>query len=425
MTFMFLAASALLALLGMVSAERLGSSVTVPLKRRMFTEESTSGSIETERKKMAFFGEVTVGTPPQRFSVVYDTGSGNFIVPGSGCKSFACRKHARFNELASSTAQPIPCGISNGTAMPAIKIAFGTGSIHGLCMKDKICIGALCAGADFIEATDESDQPFSSFRFDGVMGLARSSLSQKGNFSIMRQLSSGSLLKQPIFSVFLSEQDNENSEVTFGDVVKARMASELFWVPVTGESGYWEVKSEDITLNGHRAGVCQDCRIAVDTGTSMLSGPTKVISQLRVLLNVKSDCSNFKSLPKLGFIVGGRIMSLNPSDYVRNVWDMVCRVSLMNLDVPPPKGPLFILGIPFLEKYYTVYDETNKRVGFAIARHKGQVPEVLLEVDAPHAEAVLPNSTFAEGEQSKQPMKSKPGKSGRFLAVAAVPGGKP
>jgi len=399
------AIGALLLLIGTARAVRLGNAVTVPLSRRVLTEE-TSSSVSEGRKKMAYYGEVTVGSPPQKFVVVYDTGSGNLIVPGSECYSYACRVHARFREDGSKTLRSSVCGIYGGAPSSSVKITFGTGYIRGKCMEDEICVGGLCAGARFIEATDESDHPFSSFRFDGVMGLALSTLSQSKDFSIMRRLSSQHSLKQPIFSVFLSEQEDETSEVTFGDVVKEHMASDLFWVPLTGTSGYWEVRIEDITLNDQRQSVCQDCRVAVDTGTSMLAGPSSIMSKLRSLLDVRSDCSNYKHLPQLGFIIGGRILSLGPSDYVsRTAWN--CHMSLMDLNIPPPMGPLFIFGIPFLQRYYTVYDEPNNRVGFAVAKHKGQVPEVLVEAGAPRVQ-------FAEAELN---VESRTASSDNMVAV--------
>jgi len=349
----------------------------------MLTEE-TSGTASERRPKMAYYGEVTLGTPPQRFVVVYDTGSGNLIVPGSECYSHACHMHKRFKADLSNTSRPSVCGMYNGRPSNRLTIHFGTGHVRGKCMGDEICIGGLCTAAHFIEATEESDNPFSSFRFDGVLGLSLSTLSRSNDFSLMHQLSSRHSFKQPIFSVFLSSQEDETSEITFGDAVEEHMASELFWVPLTGVSGYWEVRIEDITLNGRKQNVCQDCRVAVDTGTSMLAGPSPIMSQLRRLLNVRSDCSNYDQLSKLGFIIGGRILSLNPSDYVsRTQWG--CRLSLMDLDIPPPAGPIFIFGIPFLQRYYTVYDEPNSRVGFAVAQHKGRVPEALVEADVSHS----------------------------------------
>eukprot|EP00419_Tripos_fusus_P034110 CAMPEP_0172780186 /NCGR_PEP_ID=MMETSP1074-20121228/202801_1 /TAXON_ID=2916 /ORGANISM="Ceratium fusus, Strain PA161109" /LENGTH=282 /DNA_ID=CAMNT_0013617159 /DNA_START=1 /DNA_END=849 /DNA_ORIENTATION=- len=276
----------------------------------------------------------------------------------------------------------------------------------------------------------------------------------------MHQLSSRHSLKHPIFSVFFSSQDNETSEITFGDVVKGHMASELFWVPVASKYGYWEVRVDDITLNHRRQSLCQDCRVVVDTGTSMLAGPSSIISPLRRLLNVTGDCSNYQQLPKLGFIIGGRILSLNPSDYVSRS-QYGCSVSLMDLHMPPPAAPKFIFGIPFLERYYTVFDEPNSRIGFAVAQHKGHAPEVLVEAIVPHSQVaqveldvnsqtdVTNNATvtytapnvqlkpqmesqadgsedvlevqtpLAEVEEPEDVMQSKSGRSSGFLAVAA------
>merc|ERR1740130_1034103 len=146
------------------------------------------------------------------------------------------------------------------------------------------------------------------------------------------------------------------------------MASEMFWQPVSRDTGYWQVQIKDITINNQQQSLCAKCQVAVDTGTSQLAGPTDVINDLSSRLDVKHDCSNYKKLPNLGFVVGENIMNLEPREYVDKGPDG-CEVSLMALDVPPPNGPLFIFGDPFLRKYYTSYDMAKKQVGFATARH--------------------------------------------------------
>lgn len=355
------------------------SSVSISLAKRV-----TAGRAG---KKLAYFGRIMVGNPPQEFSVVYDTGSANLIVPGESCSSNACRSHARFNDNLSPSAVHINCdGSTVGTFYEPdeITITFGTGYITGHCVKDKICVGNACSVGDFIMSTDESDTPFSAFSFDGVLGLARESMAQAQSFSLMSRLTEQQTLRQPIFGVFLSDSDIETSEITFGDVKRDHMASELFWVPVTGTSGYWEVRIEDITFNKKPMGLCTDCRVAVDTGTSQLAGPSPLMNKLTRMLKVQSDCSNFGQLPNLGFIIGGKILSLTPKDYVGGSGSERCELGFMNLDVPPPKGPLFVFGIPFLQKFYTVYDFANSRVGFAVAKHEGEQPMELLEVDPPN-----------------------------------------
>lgn len=389
-------------------AAQSSSSVSVPLQRRAVAtaadSAATASGVSRSKagKKMAYFGELTVGEPAQKFTVVFDTGSGNLIVPGKQCTAAACESHAQFDSALSPDSKRVMCDgelAEDGLEPDEITITFGTGHVSGQCMQDAICIGSACTQGMFIASVDESSQPFAFFGFDGILGLALESMAQSYDFSIMNKLRDEQKLKQPLFSVFMSDSDDETSEITFGDIKSEHMDSEVFWVDVTGETGFWEVKIADITFDDERQGLCEDCKVAVDTGTSQLAGPSSLIAEMRQKLDFSSDCTNIASLPRLGFVIGNRTLNLMPSDYIdREIHDNgneFCDIALMSLDVPPPKGPLFIFGIPFLQKFFTVYDLENKRVGFAAAKHKVPTPGLIGIVAERHPAAAAVNASAA------------------------------
>eukprot|EP00428_Durinskia_dybowskii_P005256 CAMPEP_0170285156 /NCGR_PEP_ID=MMETSP0116_2-20130129/42623_1 /TAXON_ID=400756 /ORGANISM="Durinskia baltica, Strain CSIRO CS-38" /LENGTH=455 /DNA_ID=CAMNT_0010536549 /DNA_START=66 /DNA_END=1433 /DNA_ORIENTATION=- len=364
-------------------AANMGMSHSISLKRQLYRSTQTHGRQFRSKRalsrvvhKTAYYGQVEVGTPRQSFTVVFDTGSGNLMLPSTYCRSRACGMHKRFDRKASTTAEDIEADGSpsrKGGPRDQITVTFGTGEISGIFLQDDVCVGSLCTNVRFVGATDETDDPFSSFNFDGVLGLALPQMAQGADFSVMDQLVASKALKSPMFSVFLADGEMEESEITFGDVRQERMASPMFWQPVSRPTGYWQVQIRDIAINNEPQSLCANCQVAVDTGTSQLAGPTDVITDLSRRLNVKSDCSNYDALPSLGFVMGNHVLNLSPQDYVDKGPDG-CEVSLMPLDVPPPNGPLFIFGDPFLRKYYTAYDRRNSQVGFAAAKHQ-DVPE--------------------------------------------------
>jgi len=322
-----------------------------------------------------YFGTISIGSPPQDFLVLFDTGSGNLLVPSTLCDDKSCLKHKRFNSSLSSSLKDI--AFSNKPDTPVgddgdrdvVNLGFGTGKVDGVIMKDKVCIGSICSHVDFVAATDMSDEPWMTAPFDGVLGLGLPKLSENPAFNTFFRISKEKAVKRNIFSVFLGATDAEESEITFGQYKKERMASDLFWVPVSKE-GFWQVKLEDVTIANEKMKLCHgNCSVVVDTGTSLIAGPTEIVNMLIDKLNVSSDCSNFNKLPNIGFVIQGHIMNLSPEDYVDRNGISDCGVSLMTQDVDPSEGPMWILGDPFLRKYYTVYDQEKKQVGFALAAH--------------------------------------------------------
>lgn len=316
--------------------------------------------------KTAYWGTVTVGKPSQEFSVIFDTGSGNLIIPSTDCSADGCRPHAKYDKSKSSSAQAITNSRDEGSA----EITFGTGRISGDFYRDRLCVGdSLCFDANFIAATEETAEPFSETPFDGIMGLGFKDLSMGDGFNIVDDMNDAGQLPQGMFSVYLS--DEGTSEITFGGFRPELLGSEIVWSNVKIQS-YWQVGIDDIALNNKPSGMCEGgCQVAVDTGTSMLAGPTSLVESMQDKIGAKSDCSNFGSLPKLGFIIGETVLNLQPEDYMDKS-DGECSFSLMTLDVPPPKGPLFIFGDPFLRRFVTIYDRSGPRVGFAMAKQPGQ-----------------------------------------------------
>lgn len=334
--------------------------------RRVALSHRAHLDLETQRvHKTAYWGSMSLGTPPQYFKVIFDTGSGNLIVPSSDCTVPGCAPHKKYSRKDSSTASEVTNEKGEGSS----EITFGTGQISGDFIEDQLCIGdSLCIDARFIAADQETTEPFQEIPFDGIMGLGFNDLSMGAGFNIVDDLVAKGTLPDGQFSFYLT--DGGDSEVTFGGYRPEQMASDILWANVKIQS-YWQVAIDDITFNNQPKHLCNGgggCQVAVDTGTSMLAGPSELVDKLSDMVDAKSDCSNYNNLPTIGFQIGDRVLNLKPDDYMDSATND-CSFSLMALDVPPPKGPLFIFGDPFLRRFVTIFDRQNARVGFAVAKH--------------------------------------------------------
>jgi len=69
-------------------------------------------------------------------------------------------------------------------------------------------------------------------------------------------------------------------ELVFGGVDSKHFTGQHTYVNVT-QKGYWQIEMGDLLVDGYSTGFCADgCAAIVDSGTSLLAGPTTIVAQV-------------------------------------------------------------------------------------------------------------------------------------------------
>jgi len=338
-------------------------------------ESSTSGSDVPihDFENAQYYGPVTIGTPPQTFNVVYDTGSSNLWVPSKTCPFYniACQLHSKYDNTKSSSY------VKNSSTFA---IRYGSGSLSGFVSQDTTCLGDVCVpGLLFAEAVKEPGVAFVAAHFDGILGFGfpQISVNQIPPF-FQRAVETGAIAKAE-FAFYLSKDASSSvgGELTLGGTDPKYYTGDFTYTPVT-IPGYWQFAVDSLTVGG--TSVATDLKAIADTGTSLLTGPKAAVQSLIALIpgltavpgtgEYIADCGKISEMPTFSFTIAGKVFELTGADYILQVASAgvtECLLGMEGLDVPAPRGPLWILGDVFLRKYYTVFDYTNARLGFATA----------------------------------------------------------
>ncbi|KAM9320195.1 gastricsin-like [Gastrophryne carolinensis] len=312
-----------------------------------------------------YYGEISIGTPPQNLLVAFDTGSSNLWVASTYCQqSPACGNHQLFNPSQSSTYS------SNNQQF---KMWYGSGSMTGILGYDTVTIqGLSIQNQELGLSVTEPGNFFYNAQFDGIFGMAYQSLSAGDATTAVQGLIQQNLIPQPLFSFYLSGQ---SGELILGGVDTNLYSGQIYWTPVT-EQIYWQVGIEEFSINGQASGWCsQGCQAIVDTGTPLIAVPQNYLGSLFQYIGAQEgqdgayyvNCNNVQNLPTISFTISGTTFSLTPAGYIQQI-NGYCVAGFESTYLPSRNGqPLWILGEVFLRQYYSVYDFGNNQVGFANA----------------------------------------------------------
>ncbi|EPQ15366.1 Renin [Myotis brandtii] len=332
---------------------------------------STAPVVLTNYLDTQYYGEIGIGTPPQTFKVIFDTGSANLWVPSTKCSPLytACEIHSLYDSLESSTYT------ENGTEFT---IQYGSGKVNGFLSQDAVTVGGITVTQTFGEVTELPLLPFMLAKFDGVLGMGFPAQAVAGVTPVFDHILSQRVLKEDVFSVYYSR----NSHLLGGEIVLGGSDPQYYqgnfhYVSIS-KTGSWQIKMKGVSVRSSTLLCEEGCMAVVDTGASYISGPTSSLRLLMETLGAKElskdqyvvSCNQVPSLPDISFHLGGRAYTLTSADYVLQKPysnDDLCTLALHGLDIPPPTGPVWVLGASFIRKFYTEFDRRNNRIGFALA----------------------------------------------------------
>ncbi|XP_016995468.2 lysosomal aspartic protease [Drosophila takahashii] len=328
--------------------------------QQKYTRQYTANGYPVEQlsnfDNFQYYGNISIGTPPQYFLVQFDTGSSNLWVPSSSCLSEACQDHQTYYGSESST------HVANGTAF---SITYGTGSVTGYLSMDYVGFAGLIAkNQTFGEVTTEVGTNFVDAYFDGILGMGFPSLAVDGVTPTFQNMVNQGVVQSPVFSFFLRDNGsvvNYGGELILGGSDPSLYRGGLTYVDVI-QAAYWKFQTDFIKIGSTLISTF-DAAIA-DTGTSLIVAPVAEYTQIAQLFGADSEgtfqCTSLDSYPDLVITINGVDFRIQAKYYIIQE-NYLCSLAIQSIS----GQDFWIMGDVFLGRFYTEFDVGNQRLGFA------------------------------------------------------------
>lgn len=400
-----------------VNTVRRRGSLSRWLRRRLlstsFEKDSRTQTVDLHGGIVGvgeYFSIIEIGGKHIRVQI--DTGSSTLAVPMKGCAS-CINKMNRYSVDESPKAFSISCdspecaadrcttncpvcstrGACCSTIEPLIcgfSLRYADGSAaSGSVLRDEMTWGKLKANVTFGGILKNSPN-FERPEVDGILGMAFKSLAC--NPSCFDPPFDAFVKQGLVHDVFSICMTNTGGKLMLGGYDTSVSKTRVQYVGLThsGQERYYRVALDGKLGIGGEGVIIPDFRTAiVDTGTTLIVTSTRAFAAIKQELQRRycivpelcgSDswfqsgmCVNLadndlKLMPSLTLTVGGSIkLVLRPEDYMlsyrRGRRQYRC-VGIMGMD---GLGGMVVLGNTLMQRYVTVYDRRNDRIGFAEA----------------------------------------------------------
>lgn len=352
--------------------------------------------LKNYRSRM-YTGQLSIGTPPQQFSVVFDTGSSDpWIISDRANNEFTRPQFIHYYNSGASTTYI-------GDETDTFEIQYGKGNVIGYVATDLCNIIDLQLYNCTFGIVTEFDQAFmsSELPLDGIVGLGYSHASSAHILPLIDQLYQSKLIDSRVFSFKLTNESNTGSVFTIGsdvfDVQGTSMdantdthtlsSNELHTMAVLGphQIGLWLLRLDSIIINHDQLNntcsvnnnrTSNSCVILVDSGSSFIGLPSTLYTTVsNIIISNRADCSSdnnviactdnhINNLPDFGLQLTDihgvqRDFIITPQEYMyQNI------IGIQQISTHSSNLDIIIIGDTFLKNYYTIFNMDNHTVSF-------------------------------------------------------------
>ncbi|AGO14095.1 AaceriAGR240Wp [[Ashbya] aceris (nom. inval.)] len=353
--------------------------------------------------------DIEVGTPPQKISVLFDTGSADLWVQTANNPFCIGAAHEQEEVHGVAVTPYIDC---NGLTI------FDANSSRTLqVLSNNMYINYVNTFVDGSWAIDRliiCDQDVSGMQFgvvrvsntemNGILGVGYERLEAVQGYAgatnvtypnLPSTLKQRGVIQKVAYSVFLQATAESDGEVLFGAIDASKYIGNLHTVPVVNiRSPQQQPNSFHIMLQGMglhdqalpagRLCTSKSYPALLDTGTNGMVVPSAVARCIAAALNAtfnedkrvfKIECPTEDDEREFTFNFGELQLVAPLSNFLIPASDMgteQCEVAIM-----PGESDTFTLGLPFLKAVYTVFNLEDNEISLAQANVKPQQPDII------------------------------------------------
>ncbi|KAG1442628.1 hypothetical protein G6F56_010988 [Rhizopus delemar] len=327
---------------------------------------------------LAYLIDIQIGTPPQPFTLLLDTGSSITWVPAIGCDRYCGYPPHSLSPSISST--------FNTSHMP-FSIRYGEGFSSGYYAQDTITVNGASVSEVNFAVSDYNDGELTMDGADGILGIGPDRLSMYNNPdkkiipTLVTTMYQKGVIDHQMFSVYFhpltAQQKRINGEIVFGGVQDRHVQGKVKYAPLTSKkdyTDYWAVDIQSIQVGDKEKVYKNPISAMVDTGSTLIYLPRETIDLVfKNIKNVSRDIAgqyivpcHHADLPDITVKINQHLFTITSKHYVITSGALTYSKDLCYTyiqDSPPFVEA--ILGYGFLQQYVSVYDHENKQIGFA------------------------------------------------------------